>query len=712
MSKAQQAVSKAAESVAGTRIVGRFAGPYAGGVLLVIAGQLLHDRAAHGSLLKAQMLAAVVLLATALLAGVAFIESRLSRYRSDLAKVVLMVRSVTTATAAGVGVFGTMANGWWGSPNWRLAYCVGGVVLGVTWNIGRLAPYSDAKQESGLVEPAGGVLDKVKLSRVKVIEATASKTVVDVTRAPGVSGKDLRDALPTMSQLMDKRVISGGATASARPWEGDERMTFLHEQPLTGDVAWDGPALHGKSVCDGFDLALYLDGEPVIVKPWGDYRTKGAEVGAAHIAEAGMPGSGKGEWARLLIAEYRSRRDSMPVLVADTRKALQFAGPVRAAIGLHADTPAKVKAMLRAVEASGVARAAALGDAGFSKWTPEAYEVLGMPAALLSLEELAAYGEDNVRRLVELGEFLRSTGWIMNASQQRWTSDRASTSFRSSLGNRMVFGADNDDSAATLAEEAVAAGISPGDWGTRYPGRHIAVVNGAPSERRHMMAKGRIGDEALLRQVTDYFGRTGGGYWSGDTEAFAEIAESCRPSWLTGVSTEVATPSAAPPIWSEPRAAEPDEDEAPDYQPTEDEESEYAMKLPDDIPPEDQEEYLSLRQRTDPREPVAAWDGPDVDLTPEPDGRRWSRIEKEEEFAKALAELIEAHPGRSEFSTDEIREAYAARVGEYAAAGGDAFMHEMLGERIDGRLAGQIERLKRSRYRVTALVGAHRESAV
>lgn len=709
MGKARQTASKAAEVVAGAGVFGRFAGPWLGGALLGPGvGEWLHDNATSPA--RATWMTAILVLGTITIMIAVTIEARTSSYGSDMAKYFLTARAVITAFGAGVGLLITMAVGWYGSPDWRLVcYLLGGIIC-LMWNTGRLAIFREGlAREGGAAGTAAGMLEKVKTQRIKVITATPERTEVHATLAPGTTLKDVQDALPVMSQSLDKRVIAGGASVVTRDYEGDVKIGFLHKQPLKGTLHWPGPQFPGGSVMAGFQLADYIDGEPVIVKPWGDYDAE-ETVGHGHIAVGGMPGAGKGECVHCFIGEYISRRDASPILLADTRKADQFAGPVKSAIGWHAQTEPLVKQMLLAIERSAKARTAVMGKAGFKRWTPEVFDVLGIPASLACFEEMAAYADDFARILVELGEYLRSTGWLICGSQQRWTSDRVSTSFRSSFGNALVFGTDNDDSADCLAHGPVAAGVSPADWKNAHPGRLLAVVAGVTPERHATIAKAYL-PERLITQVCDEYGPQRK-FWEGDIEAFgapyqealarAAAEREAGAAQLASIPSREVIEVAAAEMFAPP--AHEDDDDEPEYEPTPKEESEYAVS-PN---PESDADDRSIMARVDPYAPPPAAEWPEVNLSAplEPNERMLSRPEKERAFERALLSLLDSYPGRKEFSTAEIREAYAGLVGDANAEAGDAFMFEMVTAKID---AGQLERQKRGRYVFHMLADAHRK---
>jgi hypothetical protein len=191
-------------------------------------------------------------------------------------------------------------------------------------------------------------------------------------------------------------------------------------------------------------------------------------------------------------------------MIADTRKALQFAGAIRGVIGHHAGTEAAIGEMLRGLIAMATNRNKTLGRYGFDDgWTPEAARKLGMGAVHAGFEEFFSFMNRYGFQLVGLSQFCLSSGIHLWLSGQSWSHDQLPTSLRSQIMNRMQWGADDSQSANYLAEAAQAAGVDPGEWKTQFPGRFVAELNGVPRDWYPRMAKGLFAQREDLIRVTN-----------------------------------------------------------------------------------------------------------------------------------------------------------------------------------------------------------------
>lgn len=703
---ARAASGQATQALAGTRVIGRFGGPWVCAALLQCAGQFLHDRADTTG--RAVGMTVMLMTFCALIVAVAGVDARLSRYRSSLAKWVLIVRSMVTATAAAIALLITLAQGWWGSPDWRLAYYIAAGGICVTWNVRRLAVFTEAfEAEGGVADSMTGALDKLKLKNSAVIDATAERSKLSARVAPGTKVSDVRGELENIAAASPRRVIAGGAALIPSSKWGDEfEIHLLHKDVLAADQPWDGPEFPDRnaSVAQGVHLARYADLAALRIYPWGDYK---AGVAPGNVAQGGAPRSGKGVTHRVHIAELSTRTDVHPVLLADTRKALQFAGAIRGAIGHHAGNIGEVGALLKGLALMAENRNATLGRHGFDDgWTPEAARKLGMGAVHAGLEEIGAYADRYWGQLVGLAEFCLSSGVVLWLSGQRWSHDRVPTSLRSSVANRLQWGADDAVSAGFLAEAAQAAGVDPGEWKTQFPGRLVAELNGVPRDRYPVMAKGLYAESELLRQVTDAHGPLMLPYWEGDLEAFPALAT--PPVWADEVAPVATAPAREVVEIQAAEAAYADELDQWDDEQDDDEEDgmDTTIPAPGNDGDDDQDEVRYLETQlagADPRVELAELDeaAAAVDLrTPLPEGEsELTPADKEVVFRWALGEVA-ASEG-DEFKLAALVEKYADRVGQAQAERGRWYFHEMLGD------ADDIEKVegKRGWYRRTA-VGA------
>jgi hypothetical protein len=566
-----------------------------------------------------------------------------------------------------------------------------GALFALSWNIRRLEVIRgeghDAHNKDVLTELGLTVKSK------KVVTDTADRKEVKLKLGDGQTVETVQKQLGAIGSHAG--ALRKSVRAVAGEYEGEVTLSMAFRDVLKETIPWPGPSHPGGSIGDGFNPALYEDALHVWIYLAGNYKKN---IAPGHMGICGMPRSGKGAWAHVLIADLCTRRDVF-LCVADTRKGKQFTGPIERAIGWYVDSDNAVRAQLKAFERAMEARNKALGEAGYSSWTPKAYTdpKLRMPGIICWMEEAAAVLDDNARLVVELGEAMLSAGMWLVLSAQRWTGDRVPTSVRSSITNAVVFGTQaTEDATYLLSGGTIEAGIDPGEWKTRFPGRHIVEVNGVDPSRFPVPAKGYLGEFAQLKAVTDEWGPRMAKLDPVTLAAFGKTYTPYNPDATT-----------LPAVIQQRTAGEiefddEDDDDRP-YQPTEEEEAQFM------VPEIDDQELAAMARTIDPKTAVMPeWQGPEFDMTPptNPNDREWTKEEKVAEFERMLEAL--ADDGRTELSTDELSDEWEKRVGE-----GEAqkrwFMFELIAARIEN---GQMERAGRGKYRITFLttVGAPHSS--
>jgi hypothetical protein len=631
---------------------------------------------------------AAVALAVGLLAGggvllaAAFMSVRSTVYPSALARTFLTVRLFVTITAADVALIVTMSVGWLESLTWRWIYVLTGSVIVLTWNLNRLALFRDHAYVEDASGSAGGALDKLKVARATIREASADRSRIDVTLAPGTRHSDVRAELETIAASADKRVIAGGASyVPSAKWGDAGTIRLIHRDVLASDLPWEGPefADRDKSVTDGFQLGVYADLEALRTYPAGNYETG---VMPANTGQGGMTRTGKGVTARVHISEWSTRWDAHPVLLADPRKALQFAGAIRGAIGYHAQSNAEIGNMVRTLMKVGHNRNKALGLAGFDDgWTPEAAKKLGMGALWVQFEEFSEYANLFGAQITSLAQFCLSSGIHLCMSGQGWSHDQLPTSLRQCIGNKMQWGTDNSQTATYLAEAAQDAGVDPGMWGTQFPGRFVATLNGVSAERYPVMAKGLFGHRDTLRRVTDHYGPQMLPYWEGDLEIWPALAE--RPVWddeKTGGNQVTSNNTQRPSVALAPAAEVIDGEVESEYD--EDGDEVQSKPVADD-------EIANDVASADCREEVAplSADLGAIDYRAKvPAG---APTLTREQKAEAFALVFGSQP--DEFKFEALQKAYAEKVGEHNAQRGRYYMYEMLGALQDDGMVEKVD---------------------
>lgn len=640
--------------------VRRFVPPWIGALVLPPLGALAHN--VWGTELPAAALAPLGIAAATVCVGVATLLSALqARQRSDKSRVILASHSVGTVALIGVALIITEIFGW--KHPWISIYIGSAVTLSLTWNVRRLDIF---RTDELAQEHKDGVLGELGLTvkSKKVITATPERSEVALKLGDGQTVEDVQKLAKQIGSHAG--ALRNGVTAIPGRHEGEVTLSLEFKDVLDENLPWPGPVHAGGSIADGLHPGLYRDRRPVMWYPAGNYAKN---IAPGHLAIGGQPRVGKGEFARVSIAELATRSDVW-IMGSDTRKGDQFLGPLRQAVGWWVTSENAVRAQLKAFERAMVARAAKLGECGYSSWTPEAFtdERLRMPAIVCWIEEAAAVLDDNSRLITELGEASLSAGMFLVLSAQRWSADRVPTSLRTSVSNSACFGQGDDVSASMiLRDSTLKAGPDPYEWGANYPGRFLLEANGVDQARFPVPAKGYLPSDQQLREV------------------IAEWApQRARLDSVTIAAFGAAYPGDAP----APRA---DLVAPRDY----DEEEDGFV-----IPPQPEPE---MANEVNPRSEIPPYEGPEIDMTPEPQPgeRKLTPDQRREAFADMLAEFMRADPPAYEVAMSDLVDAWDAKVGP-SQASQRPFLHEQINARIE---LGQMERVEggRGRYRLLAL---------
>ncbi len=682
---------------------GAFIGPWLPVVAVPVAGNILNwqlaaTREATGWATLGLSLAGVALVATTFY---------YARPRDPFIK----WHAATTAATSFLSLIVIMIADLTRTTGWATVLTL--AVLAISWNVRRFEAIRGAGQDGhGSGADNLGIVVKSR----KVIESTPDRTKVKLRLGDGQTAETVQAIAGKLGSNLG--TIRRGVRAVPTEREGEVVVTAVMRDVLAETIPWTGPKHPGGSISEGIEIALYEDATPTVIYPAGNYEKN---IAPGHIGQSGMSRSGKGADAHVIIAELCSRRDVHPLVLMDTRKGKQFTGPIEGAIGHYSPTDAQVRQTLRALVRIVVARNQALGECGYKSWVPACASDprLLMGALPVWAEEAAAYIDNNTREFVELGEAALSAGVFLAISAQLWKHDRVPTSLRANIGNVIVFGCSStDDASYLLSGELLAAGLDPGEWKTRHPGRCVVEGNGIDPQVAMQPAKGYFGTDELLSQVATHFGRVmlpydavtlaawGEDYvpYEGRTRALlaGDGSDSAAGSSRTVVNGATLTQVTA--RMNELAVRDGDEDMSDEgiRETPEEAEGMYGMPEMDDA------EMARMMAGIDPAEEVApGFMGYPVDLSPEPvpGAREWSPEEKEVEFGAMLVDLATDKPGAL-WTFGELYELWLERLGSEAEAYKKHRLHDLLTEWIDER--GQMERVKRGRYRILTLaqVGA------
>lgn len=233
---------------------------------------------------------------------------------------------------------------------------------------------------------------------------------------------------------------------------------------------WPGASAPGESVATPAKVGTMQDGFPMeIVRP-GD--PEGARA-AIHTITMGMSGSGKTRFMMNEAAEMVTRRDVV-IWLSDTSKSAQTTKPyLRPAVDWLATTPAQTKMMVQAIDRLITRRADLLGQIDLEEWTPEAFEILGMPYLYVGFQEASRVLTDDSGEsaIIRIGEAARSAGISLDFSLQRASHSNMPTDLRSVLGSAVCFGVKEDvDATMVLSPDTIDAGARPEAWRISKPG--------------------------------------------------------------------------------------------------------------------------------------------------------------------------------------------------------------------------------------------------
>lgn len=583
---------------------------------------------------------------------------------------IIQGHSVTTVAVSGLILIGLFTFGL-SAPTFWVTALIGGV-FAVSWNIRRMEAIkgegSDANNKEVLAELGLSVKSK------RTVIDTPDRKEVKLKLGDGQTVEDVQKVLPQLGSFAG--TIRKGTRAVAGEREGEVTLSFALKDVLKETIPWPGPTHPGGSIADGLMPGLYEDGLPVAWYPSGNYRKN---IAGGHLAIAGLSGTGKGIFARVTIADLATRTDVW-ISLSDTRKGKQFVGPLQHAIGWYVDTEPGVKQQLKAIERAMDARNRALGEAGYENWTPEAFTDprLRMPAVVHWMEEAAAVLDDNPRVIVELGEACRSAGIFLVFSAQRWSNDRMPTSLRYNIANAVCYGVGDDVSATmVLSDSTLKAGPDPYEWRARFPGRGLIEGNGIDVDRFPVPWKTFMCERQQAQDVIEEWAPRMAQLDSVTRAAFGDVYEQ-----RTKPTAAVAQASV-------------DDEDLGDYG-----EEEEKYMIPEQPDPE-------MAATVNPRDELPAWDGPENDLSPEPQPgeRKLTPDQRRVAFAEMIGQLMEDK--RTDVTMSELVDEWDSKVGP-SQANQRPFLHEQLNVWID---LGQIERVAegRGRYRLlaAATVGAH-----
>lgn len=600
-------------------------------------------------------------------------------------------------------------------------------VLALSWNIRRFEVVRGSGEDKHGQDSADDWHGLKKPRLLKVTETSTKQTRAKVKLAPGQTAKDVEAALGAMGS--DLGTITNGIRVEKGVKEGDVDLTMLWEDALTDTVGWDGPEHIGGSIADPISLGVNEQGKNVLLSMGGGYGNNDAVPG--HVKIVGMPRSGKGVCALIIWVNLRGRKDVYPVINdhAKGEQMLMFLRPGMPREKAWIDkTKAGAKAQASAIKRAVEARNRALGDAGYSSWTPKAFseglmwqgQRIHMPAIVFHIEEFAPIGSASPGLFTEIAEQSLSSGIYLLLSLQRASHDRFPTSTRSLISNGICYGAHDDvDVSFALPDGVVDGGASPAQWQTKYKGRAMASLNGQPDGMDRIPWKTHYATsqeefEDYVKEVMAYLGRLAPDLDPCTVEAFGQFyqdylaSDDANPTSTT--STDSANPIQPATTTPEPYGGDDEEDEEDMVDDEDPNEAEYVRRpMPADLP----------ISHIDPYQPLPEWEGDEVDLSlPPRPGRQLRQLNPQEKrvlFREILQRL--ADTGETEVGHGRLLELWEAELGHPSSRQSPTISRyivdaaaEDIEEGKTNDLFGVLERIdggRRGRYRITLSARVH-----
>ncbi|GAB3157652.1 plasmid transfer protein TraB [Micromonospora sonneratiae] len=411
------------------------------------------------------------------------------------ARGVIRQRVSTMLTATGsVWALGATIGAPWERP-WLDLWAGGTVVASVAVAVMRLMAKANPGEQAATTSGGGGLAEVVaalKDARIGRPKVDGAKVAATITMPHGDTLADVEGSRESIASALD---VAPTAVRVHRDPDSVRtgRIEVVPVDQLRRTIEWAGPSAPGRSVGDApLRFGLAEDGEPV-----GMWLTGRPGVRpATHVRATGMTGSGKTEWALVVMTDYLTRTDGA-LIVVDTVKRDQTVKPVKDGLTLLITEDDHAEAFFDILAEQVIpARTEALGREDLTEWMPGC----SLSHLTVWVEESAAWSGHPA--LVQVAERARSAGISLVLSQQRWTHDRAPTSLRSQFATNVCFGIDSrDDPSLALTGETVDAGASPQSWGSSKPGYLYIESPGIPTTRWPIPCRSELANRTDLAEA-------------------------------------------------------------------------------------------------------------------------------------------------------------------------------------------------------------------
>lgn len=388
-------------------------------------------------------------------------------------------------------------------PVWFAWFCLM-VVTSVVWNSLRVAR---PKKEEG--ENAGQLgeseLDKALDGATIKVDAVVGEPDAPVLKGKikGVPGKHVGADQASLSGKVESQhgLRMGAVRIVADPDKAsDAQITVMPVDPHKDPKPWQGPSAPGAWINEiPIPFGPHTDGEEASIHLAGDDESGRPNQ---HVAVSGMTGAGKTGVLKVIAADGLTRR-GFELMGADiSGKIWQTFGvlmPYVAKIaGLNgtsdedmANNVLDAMELLDYVKRDAMDRQQRWGKLGINQWEPRCYEEFGDPFRMVVLEEAPNLLREMGEEVVDLARLLRSAGYMLWITAQRWDWNSVPTSLRAQMSAVFCFGVlDSRDMGMILPEdvqEALSKGSvmnTPAGWQNNTAGKCIAAIGGMSPARR------------------------------------------------------------------------------------------------------------------------------------------------------------------------------------------------------------------------------------
>lgn len=350
-----------------------------------------------------------------------------------------------------------------------------GFTVCVAWGIRRMV---NANTE-GVAQPEGNaaklleVLGKAKLGLPQVTQEGQVVVEGEIDRG-SMDREEFVHITRAIEQITGMRERAGTVVKNPKD-SGRVTLRFSPVDLLDGPVLWPGPLMAGQSAAAGVYVGMYDNMQRVHV-----HIASTAERVLVHWLVMGMPGAGKSQGVRMMVADLLTRKD-VTVWAHDHDKGLQTLGPLLKGKGIDWVTMDKNrgKVMFAAAKRVVEKRARWLGREGYDQWE----EGCGLNLLVVWVEEAAELGDLKV--FFDLARLARSVGVVLILSMQRASHTVIKTDTRAMIAGNWCFGVESaQDTKFGLPEKVIDDGAAPEEFRADNPGYSYLAAPGIDREKQ------------------------------------------------------------------------------------------------------------------------------------------------------------------------------------------------------------------------------------